>query len=286
MEKSLKLFLSLLLCIGCNECTFLSKEEKMALADEKWKTIFEQTIDENILSQGSVEIMNLLEEIIKLNPNHCDALRERSIPYLKHGMPQEWKRYFDQAVLCYSITWMGWRGHHYLYFYRDYAKAIVDFDATDTLTPNHIDAPQGHSVDYWRGHAYLGAKDYEKSLFYYNKHIKKVTADFGEDWVEPEAFLNMAIAHYENQSIDSMPYYLDKALHYYQDKTADSKYYYALYHQVKGNSQDALEWVDKGIQDFYDGYYKKRSHYNEEIRQIYMEQLIALKQKLKNPTKR
>ncbi len=286
MDKSLKLFLSLLLCIGCNEATFLSKEEKIKLADEKWNIIFEQTIDENIFSQGSVDLMNLLDEIIKLNPNHCEALRERSVPYLKRGMPQEWKKYFDQALVCDSITWMGWRGHHYLYFYRDYKKAIADFDATDVLTPNHIDAPQGHSVDFWRGHAYLGLKNYEKSLYYYQKHIDKVTEEYGEDWVEPEAFLNMAIAHFENKNFEQMPYFLDKALVYYQDKSADSKYYFALYHKEKGETEKALDWVSKGIQDFYTGYFKKRFNYNEEIRQIHVEELIALEQELKNPTKR
>ena len=285
MEKSLKLFLSLLLCIGCNETTFLSKEEKMTLADEKWKAVSEQTIDENILSQGSIDIMNLLDEIIKLNPNHCDALRERSIPYLKRGMPQEWKKYIDQGVKCDPVSWIGWRGHHYLYYYRNYTKAIADFDATDTLTPNHIDAPQGHSVDFWRGHAYLGLKNYEKSLYYYRKHIDRVSTEFGEDWVEPEAFLNMAIVHYENKSLDSMPYYLDKALHYYQNKSADAKYYYALYHTYKEDNHKALNWVDKSIVDYLNGNYKRRN-FNEEIRQIYLEELIALEKKLKNPTKR
>ena len=83
-----------------------------------------------------------------------------------------------------------------------------------------------------------------------------------------------------------MPYYLDKALHYYQNKSADAKYYYALYYKSKKDKQKALEFVDKGFQDFYDGYFKKRSNYNEEIRQIYLEEMIALEKKLKNPTKR
>lgn len=285
MEKSLKLFLSLFISIGCNQAAFLSKEEKIALAEEKWKMVVKQNTEDINHTQGSAKTMILIDEIIKLDPNHCDALRERSIPYLKRGMPQEWKEYFNQALACDSARWMGWRGHHYLYFYRDYAKAIADFDATDTLTPNFIDAPQGHSVDFWRGHAYLGAKNYEKSIYYYQKHIAHVTQKFGEDWVEPQAFLNLAIAHYENKALDSMPYYLDKALRYYQDKSADTKYYYALYHSSKGDTLNALNFLDKGIEDFLAGYYKRRN-YNEEIRQIYVEELIALEQKLKNPTKR
>jgi len=286
MEKSLKLFLSLFISIGCNQATFFSKEEKIALAEEKWKTVVQQYLEDIHHIQGTAKTMKLIDEIIKLNPNHCDALRERSTPYLKRGMPQEWKIYFNQAVKCNSARWMGWRGYHYLYFFRDYSKAIADFDATDTLTPNHIDTPQGHSVDFWRGHAYLGAKNYGKSIYYYQKHIDRVTTEFGEDRVEPEAFLNMAIVHYENKSLDSMPYYLDKALYYYQDKSADSKYYYALYHKSKGDTIKVLSYIDGGIEYFLEGYYKRRPNYNEDVRQIYVEELIVLEQKLKNPTKR
>ena len=82
-----------------------------------------------------------------------------------------------------------------------------------------------------------------------------------------------------------MPYYLDKALRYYQDKSADSKYYYALYHKSNGDSLKALNYLDGGIEDFLGGNYKRRN-YNEEIRQIYVEELIALEEKLKNPAKR
>ena len=283
MEKSLKLFLNLFISIGCNQDSFLSKEQKIAIAEEKWKTVVQQNAEDVDHTQGSAKTMKLIDEIIKLNPGHCDALRERSIPYLKRGMPQEWKKYMDQAVACDSSRWIGWRVHHYLYFYRDYAKAIADFDATDTLTPNFIDAPQGHSVDFWRGHAYYGAKNYEKSIYYYQKHVAHVTQKFGEDWVESQAFLNLDIAHYENKSTDSMPYYLDKVLHYYQDKSADTKYYFALYHSSKGDTLKALNHLEKGIEDFLAGYYKRRPNYNEEIRQIYVEQLTALEKELKTP---
>lgn len=228
MEKSLKLFLSLLLMtfLSC-DIEYLNQEERKEKAAFKWQ----EFLDAHGYYQGSTQNMKAIEEILKLNPYHCDALRERSIPYLKRGMPQKWKKYMDQAVACDFTRWIGWRGYLYLYFYRDYAKAIADFDATDTLTPNFIDAPQGHSVDFWRGHAYLGAKNYEESIYYYQKHI----------------------AHYENKSIDSMPHYLEKAQRYYLDKSADTKYYYALYHTRKGDTLKALSYLDKGIEDFLGG---------------------------------
>ncbi|MDC1460459.1 hypothetical protein N8345_01135 [Flavobacteriaceae bacterium] len=87
--------------------------------------------------------MNFLEEIIRLDPKHCDAIRELSVAYLKRGMPHEWKPTMDRAVECDAVRWQTWRGYNYLYFYRDYQNANADFNASDTLTPNHIDSPQG-----------------------------------------------------------------------------------------------------------------------------------------------
>ena len=129
--------------------------------------------------QSSPEKMNFLEEIICLNPKHCDAVRELSIAYLKRHMPHEWKPIFDQAVEYDAVTWQPWRGYLYLYFYRDCQKAIADFNASDSITPNHIDSSQGHSVYSWRGHAYLVAKDYGNSIVYYQKHIALVTKEWG-----------------------------------------------------------------------------------------------------------
>ena len=280
MEKLLKSFLSALILFGCSNPIALSSEERVKLAKEKWSFIEKQTDPEIINTQGKPEIMNLLEEIINLDPKHCDAIRELSIAYLKRGMPNQWKPIYDRAVECDAVRWQPWRGYLYLYFYRDYKNAIADFNASDTLTPNHIDSPQGHSVDYWRGHAYLGAKDYENSIRYYQKHIAYVTQEWGEDWVEPDAFLNLAIAYYESNQFDKMPPELDRALKHYQNKSADTKYYYALYEQKQGNTQKALEWVKAGIEDFYLGNSKKRG-YNEEIKQLYVEMLYELEDELK-----
>ena len=75
---------------------------------------------------------------------------------------------------------------------------------------------------------------------------------------------------------------LDKALGAYQDKSADSKYYYALLKQEKGQHDKALVWIDAAIEDFLSGNCKRRS-YNEEIKQVYLAQLIELETELKKP---
>ena len=142
--------------------------------------------------QGTQESINAFAKAIELDPTHAESWRELSIPFLKRGMPHLWKKYIDKAVELDPITWQGYRGYNYLWFYRDYKKAIADFDATDTLTPKFTDAPQGHSVNYWRGIAYLGLKDYKNCIAYFDLHIQIEIDELGEDKVTQLSLLSTA----------------------------------------------------------------------------------------------
>lgn len=279
MEKLLRYFLrisAVILLLSC--ANDLSIEERKALS----KTLFEEEFvkhDHFGPIQGSPESMTLLDKIIKLDPDNCDALRELSVAYLKRGMPNYWKPRFDEAVACNPKIWQPHRGYLYLWFYRDYKKAIRDFNASDTLTPNFIDAPQGHSVDYWRGIAYLGLKEYTNSIFYFDKHIKKVSEDSGEDWVEPNTFLYLGIGYYENAEFEKAKLSILKSLQSFKDFSADAHYYLALLQLRDNNYELALGSIAKAIENYETGYYERRD-YVEAIRQVYPEQLSALKSKI------
>ncbi len=255
----------------------MSTEEKIRKSDEMING--DDTAILGPHSQGSVRMMAYTEEAIVLNTKNADAWRELSIPYLKRGMPHKWKPLFEKAVLHDSIGWQPWRGYLYLWFYRDYKKAIADFDASDILTPNFIDAPQGHSVDYWRGIAYLGLKDYKNSMRYFDKYIEKETKDTGEDWVEVTAFLYEGIAHYENKNDSLALLSFDKLLKYTNNNYADGNYYKALILEKQGNTAEALNLVNLAITNYKEGYYNYRA-YVEALRQIYIEDLLLLKKRL------
>ena len=126
-----------------------------------------------------------------------------------------------------------------------------------------------------------GLKDYKNSIDYYQKHIDKASQDFGEDWVEPYAFLNLGVAYLKNQQYELAKEQLTKALKYYNGQSAESKYYWAVYENHKGHQDKALKWMNESIEDFLVGYSKNRP-YNEEIGQMYLEQLKAFKYKLLN----
>ncbi|MEM6721280.1 MAG: hypothetical protein AAF611_18275 [Bacteroidota bacterium] len=309
METLPKLFLSLIVLLLLSSCEDATATKERALA------CFQYGMHHY---QGTQESINAFAKAVELDPTHAESWRELSIPYLKRGMPHLWKKYIDKAVELDPIAWQGYRGYNYLWFYRDYKSAIADFNATDTLTPNFIDAPQGHSVDYWRGIAYLGLKNYKNCIAFFDKHIQKEIDESGEDWVEHEAFLYRGIAHFEqNQSdvyLDNKPYRFELALKdfntllRYNSDFADAKYYKALTlfeecrmlkqrirveNQTRSNNtraeimkkqrkekhQEALQTIAEGIDNFNNGYSDQRP-YVEAIRQLYIEDFIRLQTKI------
>lgn len=277
MEKSLKYYLSILLLttifISCNkDISNLSEAER-----EKRSTELYRDAESFHGGQGAPFIMTKLEEAVLMDPNNCDALRELSVAYLKRGLIDEWKIKFDKAAKCDPKIWVPWRGYLYLQFFRDYEKAIADFDASDTLTPNFTDAPQGQSVDYWRGIAYLGLKDYENSIKYLDLYIQEETEKNGEDWAEPTAFLYRGIANYERKKFEAALEDFDKMILYNKNKTADGNYYKALVLFEENKCVEAKKEIDTAIANYELGYYNKHD-YTEVLKQIYIQDLNNLKE--------
>ena len=279
MEKLPQYFLSILLVVLAFSCSD-TKKDYSSLSKEERKTLSMEIFEGgNHLPQGSPKSMTRIEEAIAMDPNNCDAVRELSVAYLKRGMPNKWKVEMDKAVACNAAIWQPYRGYNYLWFYRDFKKAIADFDASDTLTPNFTDAPQGHSVDYWRGIAYLGLNDYEKSINYFNIYLNQVTEENGEDWAEPTAFLYRGIAYFEKRNFDEALKDFDKLLFYNRNNSADGKYYKALILKEKEDCETAKKLLADAKVDFVNGYFNNRD-YVETLYQIFPQDFEKLNTEL------
>ncbi|WP_437370046.1 tetratricopeptide repeat protein [Maribacter litoralis] len=271
MEKWLKLFLScfiLLLSISCTDNG--NEKDARTLAEERFK-------DAIFFRQGSVAFQNGIAEAVAIDSTYEPGVYELSVADLKRGLPHKWLPQYNKAVKLNPVQRIPWRGYLYLWFYRDYEKAIADFNASDTIT-SYLDYPQGHSVDFWRGIAYLGAKDYDNSIAYWDKHITKETEDSGEDWVELEAFLYRGIAYFESGNTKKANENFDKVIQYFTS-SADAKYYKAQLLLNEGHKKAALNMIEDAIVDFNNGYYNNRA-YVETLRQIYLLDLEELKSKI------
>ncbi|CAG2531652.1 Tetratricopeptide repeat-containing protein [Maribacter dokdonensis] len=271
MEKWSKLFLSsftFLLSISCGKSD--NAKNPRTLAEERFK-------DATFYMQGSVAFQNGIAEAVSIDPTFEPGVYELSVADLKRGLPNEWLPQYNKAVVLNPEQRIPWRGYLYLWFYRDYEKAIADFNASDTITP-YLDYPQGHSVDFWRGIAYLGAKDFDNSIAYWDKHITRETEDSGEDWVELEAFLYRGIAYYESDNKEKANENFDKVIQYFTN-SADAKYYKAKLLLNEGHKKAALNMINDAIVDFNNGYFYSHN-YVEVLKQIYLLDLEELKSKI------
>ena len=275
MVKLLKYFLSILAILVVLSCG-VDSETKATSNRAEAEKIYKEAIQ---FYQGTAIFQNGVIDAFTVDSTYDEAIRELSIAYLKRGYPHEWKKRIDIAVELNPEIWQGYRGYNYLWFYRDYERAIADFDATDTLTPNFKDAPQGHSVDYWRGIAYLGLNNHERSISYFDEYITSEVEEFGEDWVEVTAFLYRGIAYYEIGNFEEALSNFDKQLKYSRGRSADAKYYKALIFKSQNKTEEAKSLLDGALDDYNIGYYNNRP-YVETLRQIYPEDIEVLKASL------
>ncbi|MEM9856631.1 MAG: hypothetical protein AAF843_04725 [Bacteroidota bacterium] len=242
---------------------------------------YAQNILQGMLSsyyQGTPPAEVVLHEALKFDSSNAALWRELGVPYLKRGYLQKSYFYYDKAVLHDPATWQGWRGYNYLYFYRDFDRAIADFNATDTLTENFTDYPQGQSVDYMRGIAYYGLGDYYSAHKYFDKYINEILKERDESWITPKAFLYKGLTYLAVNEHAKATQYFDKAIEY-DGSLADGYYHKARALLALDQLTEAKDLLNTALTQFESGSFHKRP-YIEVLDQIYIEDIQKLKMEI------
>ena len=265
--------LFLLSCFACQQPTDLYKKTFSQAEKEQLATqFFEQCGN---YYQGSVPEQFILEEAVTLAPQHVMANREIGVPYLKRGFAAEFEQYYQKVIDLDAKEWQGWRGYLYLYFYRDYERAIADFDATDTLTPNFVDYPQSTSVHFMRAICYLKLEQYDDALAYLDKHLTEELKTTTEDYIDCKTYLYQGIAHYHKGDLEqakaSFKRGTDNAPY-----NADLWYWTAKLATEKNEKRQALAALEKGEAQYKKGYQNQRP-YVEEFFQLYQSDFDELR---------
>lgn len=270
----LSLFLGLL---ACTEKAPLAPAYSKAEADSLIKIKYEEFFETH---QGTPRAMTLLDEIIELDSTNAEAWREKSIPYLKRGYPHEWFENYQIAVKYGATEWIGWRGYCYLFFYRDFERAIADFDALDTLTPDFTDHPQAMSTHLLRGISYYGLKNFEKSLEYFQKYIDEELAGTGGfDFIDQNAFLYRGRAYQEMGNHALALKEFETGLRIF-NQSSDLYYHMTRSHIEMENTSLAKSTAIKAKEYFELGYFHHRP-YIEVLDQRYDYDIKELMEKLK-----
>lgn len=270
------LWLSLVLLSSCASTPeyyhrTLNPEEKASYA-----RLFQHGI--GLYYQGSSACQVLLEESRSLDSMSADVWRELGVPYLKRGFAAEFQHYYAHAVALDPAEWQGWRAYLYLYFYRDYERALIDLDATDILTPDFVDYPQSHSVDYMRGVCYYQLGKYEEALSYLNKHIEFEQENDRADFVQPVAYL-FQIKTLEKLGRKTEALKAHESAIKIHDRNADLWYWKAVASIEKDDRANAASQINTA-RELYDGYLFNHRPYVEEFFQLYEADFGKLAQKL------
>ncbi|SHJ24746.1 hypothetical protein SAMN02745146_2605 [Hymenobacter daecheongensis DSM 21074] len=86
--------------------------------------------------QGSIQSQVYFDRALALCPTFADAYHEKSVPFLKRGDFQTWKKLMDEAVRLRPERFLGDRGWCRFKFLHDYAGALADITRLRQLTRN------------------------------------------------------------------------------------------------------------------------------------------------------
>ena len=104
---------------------------------------------------------------------------------------------------------VGWR---YLFLLRDYPRALVHLNAFDVLTPNYDDPIDDYSVNYLKGRALAGLRQYEQAVVAYTIAIDSREKRHGPEWVDYRYWVARSVSHLALNQPERALNALDKAL--------------------------------------------------------------------------
>lgn len=260
-------------------CTSEERYYQKTFSPEESKQLAQNLTDGiKFYYQGSAATQLMLQEALLHDPNNADVHREIGVPYLKRGIASAFPHYYGKAADINPVSWLGWRGYLYLYFYRDYENALADFNLTDTITPNFVDYPQSTSVDFMRGICYLQLGKYEKALEYLDKFIDYETDLGNMKYIDTKAFIFKSIAYAQLGELEKAIASLNKGLTI-NKKLADLYFYLAQFQVQSGNRAEARKNLNLAQSLFDQGDFHQRP-YVEAFYQIYQTDLDALRSKM------
>ncbi len=208
-----------------------------------------------------------------MDSTDADLWREFGTARVKRGILDEMYHYYGEAVKRKPEVWAGFRGYLYLYFYRDYERAVADFNLGDEAN-GQVDYSQGQSHDYMRGICYYGLKDYTTAIDFLDRYINKVMEEEGESWVDVYAILYKGLSLMQLNRLDDAMTEFDRVLKYYTN-LSDCFYHKARIYISRGQFDLALKELDQAEEYFKTGYFHQRP-YVEVLEQIYLQDIQEL----------
>jgi tetratricopeptide (TPR) repeat protein len=220
--------------------------------------------------QGTTQDQILALEGLDLYPERAILWRELGAPSVKRGFGQKTHEYYAKAVELDPVEWQGWRGYLYLYFYRDYERALNDFITLDTLTPGFVDYPQATSIYFMQGICHLQLGHLDLAIDFFDRHIEEELKNVEEEYIDAKTFLYKGIAYIEKGELQQAKASFERGLKNVEDKNADLWFWLAKTEALLNNKDGFQQALEQAVHYYNRTYYNQRP-YVEEFYQLYPE---------------
>ncbi|MFD2551716.1 hypothetical protein ACFSQP_07805 [Bizionia sediminis] len=229
--------------------------------------------------EGSVGRVNALIRALECDTSFTPAAFELANTYLKRGLLQQWRSYINQAVMSDSVQYLPFRGYAYLWYFKDYKKALSDFNSLKNSDVKLTKLPEAVNLNYWRGIAYLGAENYRQSVASFSAFLQTTNTQSTAKQNIATAYLYRGIALYKMKAYKKARNNFSKLLEYSTFNQADAFYYLALIAKQERAIHVARKHINSALVAYKAGHYNKRPDV-ETLHQIYLEDLLHLKNQL------
>jgi tetratricopeptide (TPR) repeat protein len=282
MEKLSTYFLSLLAAVVILNSISCTRETsgfyKKTFTEEEKKKLSGQFVYgiRTWYYQGTTADQALALEGLDLHPENPVLWRELGAPSVKRGFGQKTHEYYGKAVELDPVEWQGWRGYLYLYFYRDYERALNDFITLDTLTPGFVDYPQATSIYFMQGICHLQLGHLDRAIEFFDRHIEEELKNVEEEYIDAKTFLYKGIANVKKGALQQAKVSFERGLKNVENKNADLWFWLAKTEGLLNNKNAFHQALEQAAYHYKRTYYNQRP-YVEEFYQLYPEDFQELK---------
>ena len=192
-------------------------------------------------NQGSRHSQELFDQAIAMCPNFAYAYYEKSVPYLKHGLINEWKVIIDKAVELEPQSYLINRGCNQIQFFRNYKKGIEDLEKLGELYGN-FNIGYTNSGEY---HAQMIRAIAYRKLGQVDQSIAIMEQMVSSPWYSQGLydFLHIGVSYLEAGELEKAKIAFDRQNEAHE--LAETYFYYSKIYEQKNRTKQALEMLNK-----------------------------------------
>lgn len=195
--------------------------------------------------QGSRVSQLYFDSAIAIGPRFAWAYYEKSVPYIKRGLPHIGIHILNHAVELEPLNYLCYRAYWY-FQYRNYERCITDLETYYSMPGHYVQFDPGGDFNMMTllGLAYSKLGEHGKAVRTIERCMERSDVPTG-----PYDHHALGVVHYVSGDLQRAEVaFMAQIAH--DDRFADSHYYLGLVYERQGDLMRARPCFDKALQRF------------------------------------